>query len=142
MAGGAGGGRAEGGRAEGGRAGGCGTGLSLTEGNLPTDFTHRIDGTPLGFSSRDAKAEQIRQRSIEERYEAEQSAWGLTLPPAATRAVGRDGLALAGHGKQAVRPAWLTRQERKLPIQSPPMQAVGGGEGGSGQGRGSERCPW
>jgi len=85
---------------------------------------HRSDGTPLDFSSRDAKQESLRQQAIERAYAAEQASWGL-LPTCATghaappsdsaQLPGRKPphhLAPRGRGRQAVQPAWLTRMEQ------------------------------
>lgn len=76
---------------------------------------HRQDGTPLDFSSRNAKQEALRQHKIEEAYNATQAMWGLTstagtahVDAAATSA---QPLPSRGRGRMAVRPAWLTRQE-------------------------------
>ena len=81
---------------------------------------HRIDGTPLDFSSREAKQEALRQHALEQIYEAEQASWGLPTPTpagaAATISVGAVGslpLPPRGRGRQMVRPAWLVRQERE-----------------------------
>ena len=49
-----------------------------------SEYTHRMDGTPLDFSSKAARQEVQRQRMQEQRYDEQQSAWGL---PAATSAL-------------------------------------------------------
>ena len=76
----------------------------------------RADGTPLDFSSREAKQEAIRQHKLEMLYEAEQASWGLPTPSSAAPGVGvaassapRPSL---GRGKHVVRPAWLVRQNQ------------------------------
>ena len=81
---------------------------------------HRVDGTPLDFSSREAKQEALRQHALEQIYEAEQASWGLPTPkPAGTAATISAGavsslpLPPRGRGRQMVRPAWLVRQERE-----------------------------
>ena len=85
---------------------------------------HRLDGTPLDFSSRDAKQESLRQQAIERAYAAERISWGLA-PPTSTHAQGSaaslhhasgsgpgsQGLAPRGRGRHVVRPAWLTRSQ-------------------------------
>ena len=81
---------------------------------------YRQDGTPLDFSSRDAKQEALRQHALEQMYEAEQAAWGLPVPtpvamvsaPGTGDIVTRRALPPRGRGKHMVRPAWLVRQER------------------------------
>lgn len=82
---------------------------------------HRQDGTPLGFLSRDAKQEALRQHKLEEEYKAMQAMWGLDT--ASRNHTARPGvgsgssaplkLAPLGRGRQIVRPAWLTRREQK-----------------------------
>ena len=71
---------------------------------------HRLDGTPLDFSSRTQKAEGLRQHAIEQIYNAEKASWGLLSAPPVT-AAGQPPLG-RGRGKHIVRPAWLVRQER------------------------------
>ena len=113
-------------------------GASLDASTAPLEM-HREDGTPLDFSSRDAKQEALRQKKLEQAYEAEQAAWGLPssvstqatppLPPPV--AAGGGGVSVAtfgampraasgtalplpplGRGRHVVRPAWLVRMER------------------------------
>ena len=76
---------------------------------------HRLDGTPMAFSSRDAKSEKQRQDRNEVIYQAEQQAWGLD-PTAGTSASASRTAATpavaAGRGREAVKPAWMTRQQR------------------------------
>ena len=78
----------------------------------------RADGTPLDFSSREAKQEAIRQHKKEMLYEAEQASWGLPVPSSSAVCVGAAvSSAISavhpplGRGKHIVRPAWLVRQE-------------------------------
>jgi len=111
--------------ADGGDPGGSGSG-SGGEVQL-----HRADGTPLDFSSREAKVEAMRQHVIERAYEAQQAAWGLphSLPThsagtetvagdAATRlgtCLGSPAVAMParGRGRHVVRPAWLVQMEQR-----------------------------
>ena len=47
--------------------------------SLDASDMYRSDGTPLDFSSREAKQEAQRQKLLERHYEAAQSAWGLPV---------------------------------------------------------------
>ena len=95
-------------------------GAMRTAGNVCTDFTHREDGTPLGFMTRDSKQEAKRQREIEAIYDDEQAKWGLAGTSSATQqaAAAVD----VGRGRDAVRPAWLTRSLNP-PAPAPPAPA-------------------
>lgn len=103
-------------------------------------LTHRMDGTPLDFSSRDAKREQKKQRLIEEIFDEQSAAWGISASdptkagdpfvasfqlvragpckPAHNMLCGRRRAAdLApqapgGRGREFVKPAWLAQQVR------------------------------
>lgn len=94
---------------------------------------HRVDGTPLDFSSREAKGEAKRQQAIERAYAEQQALWGLapTVSAHASCSSTQSGIAVdggerqpaaggsstqprlrsLGRGRDAVRPAWLTRME-------------------------------
>ena len=107
---------------------------------------HRDDGMPMGFMSRDAKQESLRQHRLEQQYEAEQAAWGFAAQPglsssstsasaaAAAAAAGSSSTVVAsaattttasslaaaglGRGKSILRPAWVVRKERGEPYRS------------------------
>ena len=109
---------------------------------------HRDDGMPMGFMSRDAKQESLRQHRLEQQYEAEQAAWGFAAQPglsssstsasaaaaAAAVAAGSSSTVVAsaattttasslaaaglGRGKSILRPAWVVRKERGEPYRS------------------------
>ena len=105
-------------------AGSVAAGQVATAGTVSLDFEHRVDGTPLQFSSRDAKMEATRQRVIEQQYADEQRSWGLAAPPsqpaaaAALAAAAAGGAPAVGRGRAFVRPAWLVRQEREAALRA------------------------
>ena len=104
--------------ASGGAEGHGGGSVSSTDAAALELRQHRVDGTPLDFSSREAKTEAVRQHALERAYEAEQASWGLPVASGTAAAVanGRSPvsgvLPPRGRGRHVVRPAWLTRMER------------------------------
>ena len=81
---------------------------------------HRADGTPLDFSSRDAKVEALRQHQLEKAHEAAQAAWGLPAQPgSSSRSVDTPVTSSnrppppRGRGRHVVRPAWMVAMERE-----------------------------
>lgn len=81
-------------------------------------LTHRLDGLPLNFSSRDEKQVKQKMEREEEIYEAQQAEWGLGagqgVPTSTTTAHLLTGLSRTprGRGRGATRPYWQTRQEK------------------------------
>ena len=69
----------------------------------------------MAFSSRTAKLETTRQRKLEEKYNDQQQAWGLSASGAAAGAAAgasRAAPAAPVRGREAIKPAWLVRQQR------------------------------
>jgi hypothetical protein len=70
-----------GGGDDGAGGGGGGRGGVLSAAAPHTATVHvRDDGTPLDFSSREAKVEARKQQALERAYEARQAEWGLPVP--------------------------------------------------------------